>query len=143
MYLTAISAAWRYSGKVTGPASRFSSPSVIGVPDAALGVPSASLAAGVAAVVLVVELAFELDELELEFELEPQPATSIPLATSAVTAPVQVHLRISASSSGWMSCVDRGGFAEVAGSQEVAAAAQVGRLALEHEPSVAEHVGAI
>src|SRR6478735_4856555 len=102
MYLTAISAAWRYSGKVTGPASRFSRPSVIGVPDAALGVPSASLAAGVAAVVL----AFELDELELEFELEPQPATSIPLATSAVTAPVQVHLRISASSSGWMSCVD-------------------------------------
>src|SRR3954447_17524051 len=47
MYLTAAWAAWRYSGNVTGPDSRFSRPTVIGVPVALFGVPSAADASGV------------------------------------------------------------------------------------------------
>src|SRR3954447_10295717 len=72
MYFTAASAAWRYSGNVTGPLSRFSSPSVIGAPAAFLGVPSAS-AAGAAAVEDDAGLAVVLDELS---SLLPQPAAT-------------------------------------------------------------------
>ena len=45
---------------------------------------------------------------------------------------------------GWAGhAVADGGFAEVAGAQQVAPAAQLGGGALEHEPAVAEHVGAV
>src|SRR4051812_29501619 len=57
MYLTAASAAWRYSGKVTGPDSRLSRPTVIGLPVALFSVPSAEDASGVA--VAVALLAFD------------------------------------------------------------------------------------
>src|SRR4051812_7487986 len=73
MYFTAASAAWRYSGNVTGPLSILSRPKVIGAPDAFLGVPSAS-AAGAAAVVDAVDFAAELEVL-LSLLL-PQPATT-------------------------------------------------------------------
>src|SRR3954453_21698966 len=43
MYLAATSAAWRYSGNVTGPDSRLSSPRTSGSPVAFLAVPSAAL----------------------------------------------------------------------------------------------------
>src|SRR3954453_15628213 len=87
MYLTAASAAWRYSGKVTGPASRLRRPTVIGSPVAFLGVPSAAAASGVA-LVLVEELSLCFDEDDESSP--PQPATSKPVAT--VTARAAPHL---------------------------------------------------
>ena len=42
MYLTASSAAWRYSGKVTAPVSSLIRPTLIGEPVAAFGVPRAA-----------------------------------------------------------------------------------------------------
>src|SRR3954452_12039605 len=59
MYLTAASAAWRYSGNVTGPVSRLSRPTVIGEPVALLSVPSAADAscAGVLAALAELSLA--------------------------------------------------------------------------------------
>src|SRR6478609_7923258 len=83
MYLTASSAAWRYSGKVTAPVSSLMRPTLIGVPVAAFGVPSAD---DVSAWVEVVDAA-ELDEDDLL--LLPHPAASNPAATSAVIAPAQ------------------------------------------------------
>src|SRR3954470_3023250 len=80
MYLTAASAAWRYSGKVTGPDSRLSRPSVIGVPVACFSVPSAAARSGVAAAAGGVLPAFVADELS---SLEPRPATSAPVAAMA------------------------------------------------------------
>src|SRR5438045_401900 len=72
MYLTAASAAWRYSGNVTGPLSMLSRPRTIGAPDAFLGVPRAS-AAGAAAVDDEVDFAVvELDDLSSL----PQPAAT-------------------------------------------------------------------
>src|SRR3954449_3838936 len=46
-YFPVASAAWRYSGKVTGPDSRLSRPTVIGLPVALFSVPSAADASGV------------------------------------------------------------------------------------------------
>src|SRR5436190_13364338 len=71
MYLTAASAAWRYSGNVTGPLSILSKPRTIGAPDAFLGVPRAS-AAGAAAVDDEVDFAVELVDLSSL----PQPAAT-------------------------------------------------------------------
>src|SRR6476661_8660671 len=78
MYLTASSAAWRYSGKVTAPVSSLMRPTLIGVPVAAFGVPSAD---DVSAWVEAVDAA--------ELLLLPHPAASNPAATSAVIAPAQ------------------------------------------------------
>src|SRR3954463_11439336 len=82
MYLTAASAAWRYSGNVTGPDSRFSRPSVIGVPVAFFAVPSTDVSA--VGVLVEPELAAPFDEDEL-LPLEPHPAASAATATSAAT----------------------------------------------------------
>ncbi|MCW2985603.1 MAG: hypothetical protein JWR63_3173 [Conexibacter sp.] len=84
MYLTAASAACRYSGNVTGPDSRFSSPRTIGVPLAFLGVPSASAAGAVAAAVVFGVAAVLAESLLL---LLPQPAAAAAASESARSAP--------------------------------------------------------
>src|SRR3954451_19804830 len=83
MYLTATSAAWRYSGKVTGPASMFSRPSTTGEPDAFLGLPSAS-AAGAAACVEAALAAVEVEPPSSS--LLPQAARTAGLAGAAAIA---------------------------------------------------------
>src|SRR3954471_8212144 len=77
MYLTAASAAWRYSGNVTGPDSMLSRPTTIGSPLAFLGVPSAAEASGVD--VLEADLSLPDDE---ELSL-PQPAANAPITATA------------------------------------------------------------
>ncbi len=59
--------------------------------------------------------------------------------------PIQFLVTFMCSPHSWWRSGGRrdGGLAEVAGSQQVAPAAQVGRRALEHEPAVAEDVGAV
>src|SRR4051794_12936409 len=98
MYLTASSAAWRYSGNVTGPVSRLIRPTLIGEPLAAFGEPSA---ADVSGGLDVVE-ALELDEDDES--LLPHPAASSPAATSAVIAPAQflVTFMWISSGGGWV-----------------------------------------
>src|ERR1700759_2570043 len=105
MYLTASSAAWRYSGNVTGPDSRLSSPSVIGVPDAAFGVPRAAEGSAVLAA-----LAFEPPEgvEELDLSLDDPP----PAATSARPASAPIHCLLRYTVLSW-----------IAGCQAVATAA--------------------
>src|SRR3954469_17094640 len=88
MYLTAASAAWRYSGKVTGPDSMLSRPSVIGVPVAFLGVPSADDVSGVDAAADGVDFAAAVVDDD-DFESLPQPATRTPAAAIAARPPVQ------------------------------------------------------
>src|SRR3954453_4654048 len=139
MYLTATSAAWRYSGNVTGPDSRFRRPRTIGSPLAFLGVPSAS-AAGAAACGSapdVVLAAAESDELSSL----PQPVAAAAASESAKSAPVHFRpvMRVPLSSV----CVRALGnshLAEVAGLQEIRAIAQLLRRPFEHQPSVVEHV---
>src|SRR3954452_6203452 len=85
MYLTAASAAWRYSGKVTGPDSRFSSPTVIGVPVAAFGAPSA---ADVSCAGVLVAFA-ALVSSDFDDESPPQAARSVAAAASVANAAVR------------------------------------------------------
>ncbi len=109
MYLIATWAAWRYSGNVTGPDSRFSSPSVTGEPVAFLGEPStAALGCD--------EPLPELDDVvEPELLLLPQPATSAPAAATEATVPVHLHCNLmGVDSSRSMSGGRHGGVAEVA-----------------------------
>src|SRR3954452_14192003 len=77
MYLTAASAAWRYSGNVTGPDSRLSRPTTIGSPLAFFSVPSAEEASAVE--VLEADLSLSDDE---ELSL-PQPAANAPITATA------------------------------------------------------------
>src|SRR3954447_20896664 len=86
MYSTAASAAWRYSGKVTGPDSRLSRPTTIGSPLAFFSVPRAADASGVAAVEAVELVLPEADE---ESSSPPQPANSAPAAATAAKHAVQ------------------------------------------------------
>src|SRR5881628_3845698 len=88
MYFTAVSAAWRYSGNVTGPDSMLSRPSVMGLPVAFLGVPSAADASGVEA--LDAEDGVLVPDDDEDDELLPQPATSRLAVT--VTASAAAHL---------------------------------------------------
>src|SRR6185436_5890207 len=85
MYLTAASAAWRYSGKVTGPDSRLSRPTLIGVPVALFSVPNAADASGVAVA------ADELSLLAFDDELSspPHAETRRAHAASAARMPIQ------------------------------------------------------
>src|SRR6188472_832305 len=144
MYLTAASAAWRYSGKVTGPDSRFSSPSVTADPVAFFGVPSAAaLLCDDEPPLWAVGVAVLLEPLS---SLEPQPAaTSMPAATAAAAARARVLLSFTGSLllMGVPSGGRNRGLAEIAGAQQVAPAAQIGGAPFEHEPAVAEHVGAV
>src|ERR1700743_3174603 len=89
MYLTAVSAAWRYSGKVTGPDSRLSRPTVIGVPVALLGVPRAALGSGVAVLVAFAALPLLGVLLEEDELLLPQAATNAALAASEATTAIR------------------------------------------------------
>src|SRR3954454_13031239 len=85
MYFTAASAAWRYSGKVTGPDSRLSRPTVIGLPVALFSVPSAADASGV-------EVAAADESLFDAFDDEsspPQAATKSAHAADAARTPIQ------------------------------------------------------
>src|SRR3954471_9698246 len=129
MYLTASSAAWRYSGNVTGPDSRLSRPSTIGSPLACFVAPSAADASAVAVLLAL----FEDDGLSLP----PHPATST-LATAAA-----IHSLVTFTGLSWVGGSCDSGVAEVAGTEEVGPAAQLGRRPFEHEPSVAEHVRAV
>src|SRR4051794_31346517 len=134
MYLTAASAAWRYSGNVTGPDSRLSRPTTIGSPLAFLGVPSAAEASGVD--VLEADLSLPDDE---ELSL-PQPAAKAPISATATMLVAHFLVTFMSLLMVWLSGARHGGFAQVAGSQEVAPPTQVLGRALEHEPAVAEHV---
>src|SRR3954447_9848634 len=87
MYLTAASAAWRYSGKVTGPDSMLTRPTVIGLPVAFFGVPRAAEVSGVADADDFVLLLS--DDLEL---LLPHPAPNRLAATA--TARAGAHLLV-------------------------------------------------
>src|SRR3954452_14116244 len=77
MNLTAASAAWRYSGNVTGPDSVVGRPTTRGSPLAFFGVPSAAEASGVD--VLEADLSLSDDE---EPSL-PQPAAKAPITSTA------------------------------------------------------------
>src|SRR4051812_48961675 len=83
MYLTAASAACRYSGKVTGPDSRLSRPTVIGLPVALFSLPSAAEASGVAVADESSLLAFG-DESS-----PPHAATRRAHAATAARMPIQ------------------------------------------------------
>src|SRR5689334_8440694 len=103
MYLTAVSAAWRYSGKVTGPDSRLSSPRVIGVPVAFFGVPSAAEVSGVdVADGVAVEADDEDDDDDFdESLLLPQPAIRTPVAAIAASAPARLKVTFTCVSPRW------------------------------------------
>src|SRR3954466_2077304 len=116
MYLTAASAAWRYSGNVTGPVSRFSRPRVIGEPVAFFGVPSGSAAAVVVEDDEAVEDELELDDLVLL----PQPAATT--ATSRATTMTSGR-RSDFMSLPFLSC--GGDVAEVTGLDEIWPLAQL------------------
>src|SRR4051812_49318120 len=85
MYLTAASAAWRYSGKVTGPDSRLSRPTVIGLPLVLFSLPSAADESGVAAAADL--LAFDDDESS-----PPHAATRRAQVASAARMPIQFFM---------------------------------------------------
>src|SRR5215213_3190130 len=85
MYATAASAAWRYSGKVTGPDSRLSRPTTMGSPVALFSVPSAAPASGVAAL-CVLDVVFVDDD---DSSSPPQPANSAPAAATAAAHAAQ------------------------------------------------------
>src|SRR6476469_5142880 len=84
MYLTAASAAWRYSGNVTGPLSRLISPTVIGEPLALFAVPSAADASCVAVLVALAELS-----LAALLSSPPHAARSVAVAASVANAAVR------------------------------------------------------
>src|SRR4051794_4327887 len=133
MYLTAASAAWRYSGKVTGPVSSLIRPTVIGAPDACFGVPSGSAAAAVVVEEDVpVDFEVELDDLSL---LLPQPAATT--ATSRATTMTSGR-RSDFMSLPFLSCGDD--VAEVTGLDEVWPLAQLPRRPFQDQLSVAEDV---
>src|SRR3954469_24223428 len=82
MYLTAASAAWRYSGKVTGPLSRLSRPTVIGEPVALFAVPRAADASCVGVLLaLLLDVAAFLSSLLL-----PHAASNAADAASVANA---------------------------------------------------------
>src|SRR4051794_17081322 len=87
MYATAASAAWRYSGNVTGPDSRLIRPTTSGSPEAFFSVPSAAAASGVASLDAALSLLLD-DELSL-----PQPVANTPAA--ATTAMHTAHWLLS------------------------------------------------
>src|SRR3954454_24087084 len=106
MSCAAASAAWRYSGKVTGPDSMLSRPRVTGEPVAFLAVPSAAVRSGAAALVdfdddAVVELELEPDvDLVVSLLLLPQPAaTNAPVTASAVSPAAHLGLDFMLSTS--------------------------------------------
>src|SRR4051794_2873780 len=133
MYLTAASAAWRYSGKVTGPVSSLIRPTVIGAPDACFGVPSGSAAAAVVVEEDVpVDFEVELDDLSL---LLPQPAATT--ATSRATTMTSGR-RSDFMSLPFLSCGDD--VAEVTGLDEVWPLAQLLCRPFQDQLSVAEDV---
>ena len=86
-----------------------------------------------------------LPAVDDELSSPPQPATSSAHAAIAASDahPVPGDLHASLLFVGRSGGRRDGGFAEVAGPQQVAPAAQVRGRALEHEPSVAQHVGAV
>src|SRR6187200_1906284 len=92
MYLAAASAAWRYSGNVTGPDSRLSRPRVTGVPVAFLAVPSAAARSGAALVDFDDDAVVELELaaaslLLLSLLLLPQPAAAKAPVTARAVRP--------------------------------------------------------
>src|SRR4051812_5876101 len=111
MYLTASSAAWRYSGKVTGPDSRLSRPSTTSSPLAFFSVPSAAAAPGVA----VLFALLEFDEVD-GLSSPPHPTTSMPATAAAI------HSLVTFTGLSWVDGSCDGAFAEVAGAEEVAPA---------------------
>src|SRR4051794_4975137 len=92
MYLTAASAAWRYSGNVTGPDSMLSRPKTSGSPEAFFGVPRAAPASGVAADAVVLDDDDDDEEDDDDLSFPPHPATSRPVAARATKLPIQLLL---------------------------------------------------
>src|SRR4051794_39803448 len=94
MYLTATSAAWRYSGNVTGPDSMFSRPRTTGAPVAFLGVPSAEDVGAAACVddAAVAALpSFEPESLLPQAASATEPAST---ATAVVTCLCKVFISL-------------------------------------------------